>query len=180
MSNKYRVNVGEFNLDFTFTEYVSQGSALNMIRDQLLSAINQAVGTSLNAGAVVTRLLSNRANIILVDSNYTAPSGYTNILRLTYDNWTYKLAVLDAQGVNLWSGAIIYFNSEKHLTTPIDANLKGKLVRFTYLGGTSPNTTRLVKVKDCVHGTLHGTDLLKGKPRQFKATLISKLEVVNV
>ncbi len=182
MSNLYHVHIGTFTVDFTFDGAGwTQATALNQIRNELAEAARKVTsGSNFAADRLVTHLLRT-SNYAQIADTYTSKS-YTNILRLTYEAWSYKLTVSDSSGrTNLWQGTLTYFNATQHIkVTPSFSSLKDKVVRFTYNGGSEPQATRLIKVSSYSDGHLHGTDLVKNGIRQFNTAKISELEVVNV
>lgn len=180
MSQFYRVEVGNFSLEFAYVKEVGQQFALNAIRLALNSALNSQSSSTFQPAIVVSKLLRNNSNTTLVEK-CTASNSPTNTLRLTLETWTYKLYVYGAQGAMIWNGALNYFDATKDIKTVLPlSSYKDKVVRFEYAGGSNPKATRLVKVASVEDGHLKGTDLVKGEYRQFKEGLISKLVEVKI
>lgn len=181
MSTFYRVQIGNFNVDFTFGLGVSQQQALNNIQQALVTAVQQAPSTlGFQPQKIVNALIrtSGYANI----AELYSVGNFTNQLKLTSDTWTYRLTVLDGQGrTNLWQGALNYFSTtEQNKVAKPFSSYKDKVVRFVYNGGSDPQSTRLVKVTSYDGTHLHGTDLVKNGIRQFHTDKISNIEVVNI
>lgn len=189
MNTKYKVMIGNFNVEFTFASSVHQQVALNIIRDLLVSAANKVtsgVGASgLSDGEVVTKLLQsdfyNRAQLMNSGYSYSNPQ-YTNILKLFRDGYTYKLAVWGSEGtMALYNGALTYFSAQNHVPAkPTWEQWKDKNVRFTYMGGSTSGEKRLVKVSAYEDGSLKGIDLAKGEFRQFKVDKIKDIVEVKL
>ena len=56
---------------------------------------------------------------------------------------------------------------------------KNKVIRFTYHGGTNPDSIRVVKVIDFDNNIIYTKDLVKNAPRNFFINKIQNLEVMG-
>lgn len=186
MSNKYKVMVGSYNLEFTFGADVTQQAALNSIKNSLYTALTRVTSSSFNDGEIVTNLVRydtyGRSKLITNAYSYSPPQ-YTNIVKLTYENYGYKLQVWGPNGIGLalYNGSLSYFDATTHVPAKATwEQWKDKNVRFTYMGGSTSGEKRIVKVSAYEDGSLKGVDLAKGEFRQFKTDKIKDIVEVKL
>jgi hypothetical protein len=178
--NKFRVSVGQFTLHFSYNTSYSTVEALNDIKMKLSETASQVLisDSSLNDTEFVTKLLNKGYSNVTLASAYEVGS-FVNRLRVTYDNYTWKLCVYGSTGIKvLYDGALTYFDASKSLAVNF-LKFKNKLVRFYYEGGTDPGV-RVVKVNDYRDNVLHCIDIVKNAPRNFLVDKVKNLEEVTV
>ena len=117
--------------------------------------------------AVVELLRLYSSSYLTEVCNYM-PANTRNLVRFNTDG---SINMID-KGSSSYHPTWVSFGKPK-------VNYAGKIVRFSYSGGTKPNSVRVVKVSTDNGNTLYGKDLEKGEDRSYLYSRVSgNIEVI--
>jgi len=163
--SRYSVKIGNATLS-----YLDSSDNLEVL-ERILSDAFVSYGTDWDS---LASYLVRSKGFTVTTYNYS----FDYKLELSYSAWLFQVRVVDKQGVQKYNGQLTGFSKKMKTFNWHDVN--GKMVRFTYEGGSNPGTTRLVKVKTYKDGNIYTTDLINADARTFSVANIKNPEVVTL